>query len=241
MMELERFDIDIMSKATYYEVVDYVADYVQRFLDKVFEGGEIKIPVPIDILLEKLEIEVRTGNYCAWESVQIQGGIYLDFEEKKKYLDIFWEGANNYYITQWTKIKSIARYIVEYHERWLNAERVLLHELEYIQRVARKNEQLIDMVAWQLMLPWKQGIKFLVETQFFDNMKNTAEYNAELIFNPEKQLADAIKLEYYGVQKINAYYNLINTIEAKIALKKIEENELLDFYDSMYDAMGEIK
>ena len=56
MMELERFDRDIMSKATYYETISYVADYVQRFLDKIFEGGEIKVPVPIDLLLEKLEI-----------------------------------------------------------------------------------------------------------------------------------------------------------------------------------------
>ena len=62
MKKVQRFQKDIMAAATYYEVLDYVADYVQVFLQEMLTE-KIKIPVSADKILQELEIPVECSSW----------------------------------------------------------------------------------------------------------------------------------------------------------------------------------
>lgn len=219
MIEIEKFDKDIMRKATYYETISYVADYVQRFLEKIFEGGEIEVPVPIDMLLEKLEIEVEyNSSLLSRFNMKDLAGIF-EFNDNKKIIKF--SPDTTYEHIEWMKIKFLATYLIYYEDSQDKSFDFFEHnwpQRQYVKRLDADNG-IVDMVAWQIMLPWKQNIGKLKEISICDYE------DAEMYYN------HSVK----NFCEICAYYHLLRTIEAKGELGELSKKELLKIYGQVED------
>lgn len=219
MKKLERFDRDIIKYATYYEVLDYVADYVQRFL-KMLHGEEIQIPVPVDSLLEKLEISVELSslqNAKDLASIHFNGHPCIVISKTVKNLS-----SNQ---ANWLKLKCLAKYIVNIGN---TRERT---RSELILPLTNNDEILSEILAYELMLPCQQSIKYLLENNFFKNLNNKYLWNSY----DNVAIGTCIRMNYPEDKKMGVYYHFVQTLEAKAFLKKIDAKQYEEFQNALWN------
>ncbi len=213
MKKVQRFQKDIMAAATYYEVLDYVADYVQVFLQEMLTE-KIKIPVSADKILQELEIPVECSS---WEMSLAM----LQFSQGKPYIymkDKFGEHSD---LANWLKVKCLAGYILDsdVHHVTDRMRNITSGFEEFLLEFPRSNGILANVIAYEIMLPWKQAIAFLLEKDFCNKVSDLWRQKGILA------IGEAISMDYPNSQKIFAYYHFIQTIEAKYFLKTIEKSQ----------------
>lgn len=210
LTKLERFNNPLVDSSSYYEVVNYVADYAQQMLEKLL-GNNFSFPLDINSLLGSLQIRIEEDGFC-------------DNEYTIAYLLNDTIHFNRYYhkpdsnISRYAKIQSIAHTIVggqlfngknfaefTYHSSCYN--------LYYI----------ANKLALSMVFPWKTTIQYLDEQHF--NLK-CIDYQAE---NKFCELCYALKLPKYVV--LLAYYNWLEVLDVK---RRFYPNDLkIPQYDSL--------
>ncbi len=221
MKKLERFDREIMKHGTYYEVLDYVADYVQRFLELVLDE-EIQIPVSVDRLLEKLEISVELSslhNDKSLASIHFNGEPYILISKTVNNL------ASNQ--ANWLKLKCIAKYIINI-DNIMKGNRSFAFP-EHVLSLTR--ETLPEILAYELMLPCKQSIRYFLEGDFFEKLNER--YLWEKYGNVA--IGECIAMKYPVDRKMFAYYHFMQTLEAKVFLEKVDTNQFEEFQEVLWD------
>ncbi len=148
MKKVQRFQKDIMASATYYEVLDYVANYVQVFLQETL-AEKIRLPVSVDKILQELEISVDS-------LVTNDSLAEVEFSEGKPYIHI----NNKIYsyphsdLANWLKVKCLARYIINSDVHHLTERKVNMRSgsEEFLLELPNKNATLANRIAYEIML-----------------------------------------------------------------------------------------
>lgn len=219
MVETCRFNSSIMESATYGETLNYVADYVQDFLSKVL-GEEIQVPISVDRLLENLGISIEK---ILLHDEKDLGAIH--FRKGKPYI-LMKKEILDYYLSNWFKLKCIAKYILCINDM-LDGKRVIITSSETTLGV--NNELLADMIASEIMLPYKQSMEYLMESEFFEKL------NDKYLWNKYGEIAIGycINMEYPIAKKTFAYYHLIQTLDTKFRMNLIDIEQYRKFQKAL--------
>lgn len=218
MQKVEQFKKNIMTTATYYEVLDYVAGYVQVFLQTML-AEKVQIPVSVDKILQELEISVES------DEIQFSSNHYLanfEFSQGEPYIYINAKLGRNSNLANWLKVKCLARYILnsDIHHVRDRKRNLKSRSEEFLLEFPRNDEILANMIAYEMMLPWKQATEFLLEKDFCNKVSDLWRHKGIL------SIGESITMDYPNSQKIFAYYHFIKTLEAKFFLHTIDKNNI---------------
>ncbi len=228
--EMKRFNKDIIKYSSYYGVFDYVANYIQEFLEILFDK-QIPFPIPVDDILKKLEISVEFSPLQKYKDLASINFNNLHRGEKAYILmsktmnSVIYSNQSN-----WLKIKCIGKYIM-YIEEIIDEKRdFAAPEL----MLAFPGETLPQMLAYELMLPYKQALRYFLEGTFFEKINDKYLW----LRNKDITIGKCIDLNYPDDKKMFAYYHLLQTLEAKAFLKKIDINQYEEFQKAIWDFSG---
>lgn len=219
ILELERFNEKILSSSTYYEALNYVANYVQNFLHKLL--GEFKLPISVDDVLEKLGISFSMD------------GLFEDF---KCPVSIFFDddpyiisSVDNLHVSQlnWFKLKCIAKYILKSNDI-IDGKKHIFVSPELL--LTTSEETLANLIAMELMLPYSQSMNFLLENQFIEKLN----FKKIWLKYGESAIGYCIEMEYPVQRKTFAYYHLLEVLEAKFSLQLIDASKYNEFQEYLF-------
>lgn len=197
--QMTPFKEDIMTSVPYYEVNKYVAEYVQELLEEV---GEEKIPVSIHKILDKLEIKQETNFTPSDTTIGSIHGAELCIAVVPNV------GKDSDY-GHWHMLKCIAKIIIGKGkpkcERYIN--------------LPGKNESLANMLAYELMLPYKQAIPYFSTKEFFEKVSKNL-LSRPISIRKETQIGELIHMDYPVFQKTLAFYHLLEVCESMIVMRQ---------------------
>lgn len=210
---MKPFREDIMTSVSYYEVNQYVAEFVRELLEEI---GEEKFPVSIDKLLVKLEIKQETNFTPSDTTIGSVHGAEWSIAivpSVKKDSDY----------GHWHMLKCIAKIIIGKGkpecERYIN--------------VPRKNESLANMLAYELMLPYKQAIPYFMTKEFFEGVSEKL-LSKPVSIRKETQIGELIQMDYPVFQKTLAFYHLLEVCESMVVMG--QETVEIQKFREMIDA-----
>ena len=110
MLELKPFNRNILKEVSYYAALDYIADYIQAFLKEVF-GNNIELPINVDVILEKLGINIELIN----ENLKYISSLHYtckngQINNTKIFLNK--DAIHHPYLDFWPKLECLAQYIL---------------------------------------------------------------------------------------------------------------------------------
>lgn len=225
MVKIGRFNAKIMEVSTCYETLNYVAEYVQDFLSIIL-GKEIKVPISVDKLLESLEIPIKE---MPMFNEKDMGSIH--FNNGKAYI-LMEQELRDYYLSNWFKLKCIAKYILCINDI-LDGKRLIIPTPETTLMVS--NELLADMIASEIMLPYKQSMEYLMESEFFKKLNDRRLW----VKYGETAIGYCINMEYPVEKKTYAYHHLIQTLDIRFRMNLIDIDQYYKFQKSLVNFLEE--
>lgn len=204
--KIEKFDLKKVESLNYYELINYIADYVQEIYNNLYQGSELKIPISMREVIEKLEIELDSWHgLVEYKELSIYKTIGKYFDKEQA---ICYDQVLNDDLYKWNTIISrlLAYFLVQgdsYEVRSIPISRLI--------DVPALYNDVVQMMASSLVFPWEQATTFLLEKELFEQTNTKNGYY--ITNNWVNHLRWS--LEVTNEQAVLAYYHYLRTINAK--------------------------
>ncbi len=241
MLRLEKFKQEELFKMNHYEVINYIANYVQYFYSVIMPYEKITFPISIQDILQKLDIKLKKVNAgffvekdSCFFSITSQGC----YSSKDRTIYYYKGLENKYYFFNTILFKLLAYYIMEKNNHSMN------YKNNFGILPFPMYDDMHQMLVSSLILPWKQAISMFLEDNmkdkierrfsFYQGLISDSEYLMDLPSNYVEKLMKNYLQYKFGVslnEVYCAYYQFNRILEAKRILnpKELENEEYKEF------------
>lgn len=164
LSHLEKFDKDYLYTKTYFEMVNYIANYAQNAFQVLLPDSSLSFPIPINEILTRLGISIN------WKGISISLekddanarrneftlSSHFDLERKQVSVAKGYLAPGNHVL-----FKVLAYYLIEFDHKhgWFDAVNFGNLENPFLY------SECVQMLASSLILPWRGAISYFLENE----------------------------------------------------------------------------